>query len=480
MKTNKIIVTSILLAVLLLGTGWAVQAARAQGTNLALNRPATASSVEGSGLEASKAVDGSLTTRWASVDPATSAQWIYVDLGTTTSVSRVVLKWEVAYAKAYRLQLSNDTSSWTTIYTTTKGNGATDDLTGLSGSGRYLRVYCTGRGTSYGYSLWELEVYGSGGTTPVPTNTSTLTVTPTNPANTPTGTPTRTATVLPTRTSTPTVTQPVGGKIKWAGVRSSRYGISPFPNACGWTNAMSTMSGYFSGSTPVAVWLVGEIFFDGANSGQDLNFPNPGGSWDSRIHFAATDQNEEYLNYFDTHGIKVFLQFEPGYAPLDQLFQVTYNRYSQHPSVIGFGVDVEWYQSRCDGCNNAAVNNATAQAWENKVTSLNPNYRLFLKHYDIASLPPSYRGNLIFVDDSEQNGSYSGFLNEMINFADTFYPADVMYQIGYPSDKPWWSALSSPIPQTIGDELANRTRQEDAGIIWVDFSLRDVLPSTCP
>jgi hypothetical protein len=433
-------------------------------TNLALNRPATASSMEGSGFEAAKAVDGNLSTRWASVEPATSAQWMYVDLGNAASINRVVLKWETAYAKSYQVQVSNDASTWTSIFSTITGNGATDDLTGLSGSGRYVRVYATVRGTSYGYSLWEFEVYGAGGPTLTPTATS-YTLTPTN---------------TPTRTATPTFTQPPSGKVQWTGVRSSRYGISPFPDACGWTNAMTTMSGYFPGSTPTSLWLTGEIFFNGTNSGQDLNFPNPGGTWDSRIHFASSDQNESYLTYFDTHGIKVFLQFEPGYAPLDQLFQVTYNRYGHHPSVIGFGVDVEWYQSQCDGCANVPVPDSTAQAWENKVKSLNPNYRLFLKHYDSAQLPPSYRGNIIFVNDSEQNGSYNNFLNEMINFADTFYPADVMYQIGYPSDKPWWSTLANPIPKTMGDELARRTQQNHMGIIWVDFSLRDVLPSTCP
>jgi hypothetical protein len=266
--------------------------------------------------------------------------------------------------------------------------------------------------------------------------------------------------------------------VLWAGVRSSPYGISPFPSPQGWTNAMSTMASYFPGSTPTGVWLVGEIFFNGTNSGQGLNFPNPGGTWDSRIQFSSTDSYESYLSYFDTHGIKVFLQFEPGYAPLDQLFQVTYNQYGDHPSVIGFGVDVEWYRSSCDGCANATVNDSTAQSWENAVESLNPNYRLFLKHYDSSNLPPTYRGDIIFIDDSEENGSYNNFLNEMINFADFFYPADVMYQIGYPSDKPWWSQLASPIPQTIGRELSRQTQAgQDCGIVWVDFSLRDVLPT---
>ncbi|WP_435747512.1 discoidin domain-containing protein [Microbacterium sp. PMB16] len=126
-------------------------------------RPATASSVEGSAFAAAAAVDASSTTRWASaegVDP----QWITVDLGAGATVSRVVLNWEAAYASKYKVQISADGTTWTTLKDETAGNGGTDDLTGLSGAGRYLRVHGTARGTAYGYSLWDLQVYGTAGT----------------------------------------------------------------------------------------------------------------------------------------------------------------------------------------------------------------------------------------------------------------------------------------------------------------------------
>lgn len=282
----------------------------------------------------------------------------------------------------------------------------------------------------------------------------------------------------PTVHPTPTVRPNRGFNIKWAGVRSSRYGISPFPTTAGWTRAMTTMSGYFHGSTPIGVWLVGEILFNATNSGEGFYFPNPGGTWDKTIQFNSTDENESYLNYFDTHGIKVFLQVEPGFSPMDQLFDIMYTRYGNHPSVIGFGVDVEWYKSQCDGCANAKVTDALAQSWEARVKSLNPNYRLFLKHYDKAYLPPTYRGNIIFIDDSEQNQSYGRFLKKTKEFGDFFYPNPVMYQTGYLSDKTWWKNLAVPIPQTLGKALSAQTRAgQDIGVIWVDFSLRDVLPT---
>jgi beta-glucanase (GH16 family) len=180
------------------------------GGNLALNRPAVASSIEGAGFEAAKAVDGNAATRWASVEPAPGTEWIYVDLGSPTSVSRVVLSWEAAYATSYQVQVSADAVNWTSIYTTTTGNGAIDDLA-VSGTGRYVRVHATVRATAYGYSLWALEVYGAGGPTPTararPTATMTATAT-TRSTATATARPTATATTRPTATATtrPTAT----------------------------------------------------------------------------------------------------------------------------------------------------------------------------------------------------------------------------------------------------------------------------------
>ena len=125
--------------------------------NIALNRPAVASSQESASYTPDKAVDGNTSTRWSS--SFSDNQWIYVDLGQPSSISRVKLKWENAYASGYKVQVSNDASTWTDIYTTSTGNGAVDDLTGLSGSGRYVRVLCVTRASGFGISLFDFEVY---------------------------------------------------------------------------------------------------------------------------------------------------------------------------------------------------------------------------------------------------------------------------------------------------------------------------------
>ena len=127
--------------------------------NLALNKPVTVSSVENAGLSGANAVDGNTTTRWSSAfsDP----QWIYVDLQATFNINRVKLNWEAAYGKSYQIQVSSNAVDWTTIYSTTTSAGGIQDLTGLSGTGRYVRMYGTVRSGIYGYSLYEFEVYGS-------------------------------------------------------------------------------------------------------------------------------------------------------------------------------------------------------------------------------------------------------------------------------------------------------------------------------
>ncbi len=126
--------------------------------NLALNRPVTVSSTETPNFPGGAAVDGDTSTRWSSA--YTDPTWIQVDLGSSQSVNRVVLRWEAAYGKAYQIQLSDDAVTWRTVYSTTTGAGGVENLTGLAGSGRYIRMYGTQRGTSYGYSLYEFEVYG--------------------------------------------------------------------------------------------------------------------------------------------------------------------------------------------------------------------------------------------------------------------------------------------------------------------------------
>jgi len=136
--------------------------ATAAETLLSQGKTATASSVEGASFAASAAVDGNTGTRWSSTfsDP----QWLQVDLGTSAAISRVELVWETAAGKAFQIQVSDDATTWTSIYSTTSGAGG-DQSVSVTGTGRFIRMYGTQRTTAYGYSLWEFKVFGGSGST---------------------------------------------------------------------------------------------------------------------------------------------------------------------------------------------------------------------------------------------------------------------------------------------------------------------------
>ncbi|WP_125773081.1 discoidin domain-containing protein [Antribacter gilvus] len=179
MRIRTLAVTLTLIAASLIALP-AQQPAAAAESLLSQGKTATASSIENGGTPASAATDGDTGTRWSSAhsDP----QWLQVDLGATASISRVVLRWEAAYASAYRIQVSADGASWTDVRTVTGGDGGVDDLT-VSGNGRYVRMLGTTRATPWGYSLWELQVYGETGTTgPGPGTCSTANAAQNRPA----------------------------------------------------------------------------------------------------------------------------------------------------------------------------------------------------------------------------------------------------------------------------------------------------------
>ena len=148
----------------------------------AAGRPATASTVEaccGDPREAAYAVDDDLATRWSSAwsdgqdgrpedpnyDGTPDDEWLAVDLGGVYDVDRVILTWEAAFGTVYELQTSFDGVHWTTVHREEAGDGGVDDVAlGEPAPARHLRMRGVERATiagqQYGYSLFDLAVYG--------------------------------------------------------------------------------------------------------------------------------------------------------------------------------------------------------------------------------------------------------------------------------------------------------------------------------
>lgn len=127
-------------------------------TNLALNKTVTTSSNQKTSFAGSYAVDDSSKTRWSS--DFSDGQWIAVDLGKAYQLSSVKLDWQNSYALEYHIQVSDDGTNWSTLFTETNGKGGLESIP-VNVTARYVRMYGVKRFTRYGFSLWSFEVYGS-------------------------------------------------------------------------------------------------------------------------------------------------------------------------------------------------------------------------------------------------------------------------------------------------------------------------------
>jgi hypothetical protein len=126
--------------------------------NVARTGTASANTTYSSTNPASRAIDGDTTTYWRSGSGST--QWLRVDLGSSKSVSKVVLNWNSTYyAGTYRIDTSSDGYNWTTRYNYSSGNGGTDEMTFTAVSARYVRIYWSANYSS-SYRINEFEVWG--------------------------------------------------------------------------------------------------------------------------------------------------------------------------------------------------------------------------------------------------------------------------------------------------------------------------------
>ncbi|MDF1613051.1 glycoside hydrolase family 3 C-terminal domain-containing protein [Stygiobacter electus] len=124
--------------------------------NLAYKKQTDASSLESLNYLSDYAVDGNYSTRWSSQfsDP----QYFKVDLGEQKYFNEIRIFWETAYGKEYIIEVSNDNLNWKKIIEQKNGNGNIEKWI-VNETARYIKLTGIKRGTLYGYSIYEFEVY---------------------------------------------------------------------------------------------------------------------------------------------------------------------------------------------------------------------------------------------------------------------------------------------------------------------------------
>jgi hypothetical protein len=210
----------------------------------------------------------------------------------------------------------------------------------------------------------------------------------------------------------------------------------------------------FPGSKAWSFWAVGDM--------TDLT-PRHNGLTD--------EQHEAYLTYMDQLGVDVFLEIFPSRrSKTDVSKEIDHwlGKFKHHKSVVGLGIDLEYYEKASD---------ASARAWDEKIKSHNPAYRMFLRHYDPGFMPPNYRGkgDLIFVDFASE-ATVEDLSKGFAAWANRFAPTACTFQIGYPADEDgmngsntlgWWK-LKDPIEEW-GNMILSQVRNpgQELGLIWV-------------
>lgn len=111
---------------------------------------------------ADKVGDGDKDTRWES--EAKDPQNITIELPRTTDLGGIKIIWEGAAAKAYTIEVSEDGQNWKTAFA--KENGKSGETVSVKFDSvypaKYVRMNGTERTGGYGYSIYEIELFGKG------------------------------------------------------------------------------------------------------------------------------------------------------------------------------------------------------------------------------------------------------------------------------------------------------------------------------
>lgn len=275
-----------------------------------------------------------------------------------------------------------------------------------------------------------------------------------------------------------------GGKpFLYAGLRRSSYGLRKRNDADTWwavrakefaASVTHTVNG--EGTVqPVIIQIISMYKGDGTTV---MEFEKPSaytGPTRNMTFIADRGINHERaLQTYDDLGVKAILQFEPGNSDMLANIAIAHQAFGHHACIVGYGIDAEWYFTKeSKDTTGLPVEDENAEKWLRAVLALNPAFTLFLKHWDPAHMPQSFRHpNLWFLSDSQIFNSLDECMADFTFWARSHEGQIVGYQYGYPSDKKWWQRMENPILDITRRILADipLTRY----IFWVDFTADEV------
>ena len=266
------------------------------------------------------------------------------------------------------------------------------------------------------------------------------------------------------------------GKVEWIGFRFSKGGVEKnfgkIPSPDSWVSYVEKIKIHFNSDAKGTVIVI--VDENSKNKIARFGFPAPSGYKEtSNIKFRKNDLYEDILTKFDSKGINVWLQVEPGDNDLVELAKIVFKRYKHHPCVKGFGVDLEWWYRKGDHGKGKNISDDKAKKLVDYVKSVNSEYTVFLKHWETEYMPPKHRDGLVFVNDCQDFSSIKSMAKTFTKWAKAYRDNAVMFQIGYPKDTRLWSKDPIKFAKEIEKEVTKS--HNHVGLIWVDFGMKDAL-----
>ncbi len=133
--------------------------------DLAKGASISATSEINNNSSAGKAIDEDIGSRWESVQKV-DPQDVILDLGESKLIKKLDIIWEAACAQNYTVEVSEDGQDYEQV-AEVKGVGSKQNRydsilfdSGFEAVGRYIKIHGTKRALDYGYSIYDMAVYG--------------------------------------------------------------------------------------------------------------------------------------------------------------------------------------------------------------------------------------------------------------------------------------------------------------------------------
>ena len=108
---------------------------------------------------AANVLDNNPATRWGS--EFADNQWLIMQLNKKSSIKKIVIGWEIAIAKSYKVLISNDKQNWKEVFSTDNAPRGSAEITlDKAVKGKFIKLDLRTRATDWGFSIEDIRVMG--------------------------------------------------------------------------------------------------------------------------------------------------------------------------------------------------------------------------------------------------------------------------------------------------------------------------------